>query len=107
DQSIYAFRGARVGNMADFERDYAKGNVVRLEQNYRSYGHILDAANALIANNTQRLGKKLWTDLGEGEPIRVIELPSDHLETQWLVDEIRSLINEGLPRSDIAVLYRS
>lgn len=107
DQSIYAFRGANVGNMADFERDYAHGRVIRLEQNYRSFGHILDAANALIGHNQGRLGKNLWTDQGEGEPIRVIEQPSDGMEAQWVVDEIRSLIHEGRSRSEIAVLYRS
>lgn len=107
DQSIYAFRGANVGNMADFERDYAQGNVIRLEQNYRSYGHILDSANALIAHNTARLGKNLWTEQGEGEPVRVIEQASDHLEAQWIVDEIKSLINDGRLRREIAVLYRS
>ncbi|OZI48739.1 UvrD-helicase domain-containing protein [Bordetella genomosp. 4] len=107
DQSIYAFRGANVGNMADFERDYARGTVIRLEQNYRSYGHILDSANALIGHNSGRLGKNLWTEQGEGEPIRVIEQPSDGMEAQWLVDEVRSLINEGSLRREIAVLYRS
>ncbi|GAB3123958.1 UvrD-helicase domain-containing protein [Bordetella tumbae] len=107
DQSIYAFRGANVGNMADFERDYARGTVIRLEQNYRSYGHILDSANALIGHNSGRLGKNLWTEQGEGEPIRVIEQPSDGMEAQWLVDEMRSLINEGSLRREIAVLYRS
>lgn len=107
DQSIYAFRGANVGNMADFQRDYAKENVIRLEQNYRSYGHILDAANALIANNSARLGKNLWTEQGEGEAIRVVEQPSDILEAQWVVDEIKALINTGCSRHEIAVLYRS
>ena len=107
DQSIYAFRGANVGNMADFERDYAQGNVIRLEQNYRSYGHILDAANALIAHNTGRLGKNLWTDQGHGEPIRITEQASDLLEAQWVLDEIRALVNEGRSRSEIAILYRS
>jgi len=107
DQSIYAFRGANVGNMADFERDYAHGTVIRLEQNYRSYGHILDSANALIGHNSGRLGKNLWTDQGEGEPVRVIEQPSDGMEAQWIVDEIRSLIHEGSDRREIAVLYRS
>src|SRR5690606_2117701 len=82
DQSIYAFRGANVGNMADFERDYAHGNVIRLEQKYRSYGHILDAANALIAHNRGRLGKHLWTEQGRGEPIRISEQASDLLEAQ-------------------------
>lgn len=107
DQSIYAFRGANVGNMADFERDYAHGTVIRLEQNYRSYGHILDAANMLISHNTGRLGKNLWTEQGQGEQIRVVEQPTDLLEAQWLVEEVRGLISDGRDRSQIAVLYRS
>lgn len=107
DQSIYAFRGANVGNMADFERDYAHGMVIRLEQNYRSFGHILDSANALISHNTGRLGKNLWTEQGEGEQIRVVEQPTDLLEAQWLVEEIRGLISDGRDRSQIAILYRS
>jgi len=107
DQSIYAFRGANVGNMADFERDYAQGNVIRLEQNYRSYGHILDAANALIEHNDGRMGKNLWTDQGAGEPVRIMEQPSDLLEAQWVLDEIRSLVADGCPRHEIAILYRS
>lgn len=107
DQSIYAFRGANVGNMADFERDYAHGTVIRLEQNYRSFGHILDAANALISHNSGRLGKNLWTEQGEGEQIRVVEQPTDLLEARWLVDEVRGLISDGRDRSQIAVLYRS
>ena len=107
DQSIYAFRGANVGNMADFERDYAHGTVIRLEQNYRSFGHILDSANALISHNNGRLGKNLWTEQGEGEQIRVVEQPTDLLEARWLVDEVRGLISDGRDRSQIAVLYRS
>ncbi len=107
DQSIYAFRGANVGNMADFERDYAHGTVIRLEQNYRSFGHILDSANALISHNTSRLGKNLWTEQGEGEQIRVVEQPTDLLEAQWLVEEVRGLISDGRDRSQIAILYRS
>lgn len=107
DQSIYAFRGANVGNMADFERDYAQGNVIRLEQNYRSYGHILDAANALIEHNDGRMGKNLWTDQGAGEPVRIMEQASDLLEAQWVLDEIRSLVSDGCSRHEIAILYRS
>jgi len=107
DQSIYAFRGANVGNMADFERRFAQGTVIRLEQNYRSFGHILDAANAVIANNAARLGKQLWTEQGEGEPIRICEQASDTQEAQWVVDEIRALMSSGHPRSEIALLYRS
>lgn len=107
DQSIYAFRGANVGNMADFERQYAKDNVVRLEQNYRSSGHILDAANSLIAHNTERLGKNLWTAGEDGELIRVSEQESDREEAQWVVDEIRALLREGFAPQQVAVLYRS
>src|SRR5699024_5927142 len=81
--------------------------VIRLEQNYRSCGHILDAANALISNNADRLGKNLWTEQGDGQAIRVVEKPSDMLEAQWVVDEIKSLIHDGCPRHEIAVLYRS
>jgi DNA helicase-2/ATP-dependent DNA helicase PcrA len=107
DQSIYTFRGANVGNMADFERDYGVQRVIRLEQNYRSHGNILDAANALIANNRKRLGKNLWTAAGAGEPIRVFEGESDADEARWIVEEVRSLAAEGTPRSQMAVLYRS
>ncbi|MFT7721845.1 MAG: 3'-5' exonuclease [Roseateles sp.] len=107
DQSIYAFRGARVGNMADFEREYRVRRVIKLEQNYRSFGHILDAANELISRNTQRLGKTLRTDAGPGEPIRVQESPSDFAEAQWLIEEIQGLHRGGLDRQQIAVLYRS
>jgi DNA helicase-2/ATP-dependent DNA helicase PcrA len=107
DQSIYAFRGADVGNMRQFEQEYAQGRTIRLEQNYRSHGHILDAANALIARNSGRLGKNLWTDRGEGEPIRVREATGDDAEAQWLVEEVRSLIAEGRARHELAVLYRS
>jgi DNA helicase-2/ATP-dependent DNA helicase PcrA len=107
DQSIYRFRGANVGNMADFERDFRVGKVVRLEQNYRSHGNILDAANALISNNRNRLGKNLWTSAGPGEPLRVFEGESDNDEARWLVEEVQALTREGTRLSDIAVLYRS
>ncbi len=107
DQSIYAFRGARVGNMADFESRHARGRVIRLEQNYRSQGHILDAANALIGHNQGRLGKRLWTAQGAGDPLRVVEQASDALEAQWLADEVRALLREGWAAREIAILYRS
>jgi DNA helicase-2/ATP-dependent DNA helicase PcrA len=107
DQSIYAFRGARVGNMADFEREYRVPRVIKLEQNYRSFGHILDAANGLIAHNAQRLGKNLRTDAGAGEPVRVFESTSDYAEAQWLLEEVQQLHRGGLARSEIALLYRS
>jgi len=107
DQSIYTFRGAHVGNMADFEREFRVRHVVRLEQNYRSHGNILDAANALIANNRKRLGKNLWTAAGAGEPIRVFEGESDSDEARWIVGEVQALAREGTPRAQMAVLYRS
>ncbi len=107
DQSIYTFRGANVGNMADFERDFKVAKVVRLEQNYRSHGNILDAANALISNNRNRLGKNLWTSAGAGEPLRVFEGQSDLDEARWLVEEVQALAHEGTRLSRIAVLYRS
>ncbi|MGA9393792.1 MAG: 3'-5' exonuclease, partial [Azonexus sp.] len=111
DQSIYAFRGAEVGNMRDFEREYCKtstgDNVIRLEQNYRSHGNILAAANALIKNNRERLGKNLWTDAGEGEPIRAFEGWSDLDEARFVIDEIRELVRDGLSPTQCAILYRS
>ena len=107
DQSIYRFRGAEVGNMRDFERDFRVGSVIRLEQNYRSHGNILDAANALIARNSKRLGKNLWTDRGAGEPVRIYEAFTDSDEARWIVEEIQSLVRDGMSRSDIALLYRS
>jgi DNA helicase-2/ATP-dependent DNA helicase PcrA len=107
DQSIYTFRGAHVGNMADFEREFRVARVIRLEQNYRSHGNILDAANALIANNRNRLGKNLWTSAGKGEPVRVFEGESDADEARWVVEEVQALAREGTPLSQMAVLYRS
>ncbi|MGB8052246.1 MAG: 3'-5' exonuclease, partial [Azonexus sp.] len=107
DQSIYAFRGAEVGNMRDFEREYAGANVIRLEQNYRSHGNILAAANALIKHNRERLGKNLWTDAGEGEPIRAFEGYSDLDEARFVIDEIRELVREGVAPTQCAILYRS
>ena len=107
DQSIYAFRGAEIGNMRDFEREFRVDNVIRLEQNYRSHGNILDAANAIIKHNAARLGKNLWTDAGSGEPIRVYEAFNDTEEARWIVEEIKSLAAEGLARREMALLYRS
>jgi DNA helicase-2/ATP-dependent DNA helicase PcrA len=107
DQSIYTFRGANVGNMAEFERDFKVSKVIRLEQNYRSHGNILDAANALIANNKNRLGKNLWTSAGPGEPLRVFEGESDNDEARWIVEEVQSLAREGTPLVHMALLYRS
>ena len=107
DQSIYRFRGAEVGNMRDFEREFQVQNLIRLERNYRSYGNILSAANSIISYNTQRLGKNLWTDTGAGEPVRMYEAYSDTDEARWIVEEVQGLVRDGMSRSDIALLYRS
>ncbi len=107
DQSIYAFRGANTGNMKDFERDFRISKIIKLEQNYRSHGNILDAANTLIRNNSGRLGKNLWTSEGHGEPIRVYNAPTDFDEAAFIVDEVKSLRAEGVTLSQIALLYRS
>ena len=107
DQSIYAFRGADVSNMRDFEREFHVKHLIRLEQNYRSHGNILDAANAIIQNNPQRLGKNLWTHAGSGEPIRVYEAYADNDEARWIVEEVKALVRDGHMRAEIALLYRS
>ncbi len=107
DQSIYGFRGARVGNMRDFETDFHVQNIVKLEENYRSHSNILDAANAIISHNKHRLGKNLWTSAGKGEPVRVYEAYNDTDEAQFIVDEVNMLQNEGISLGDMALLYRS
>ena len=107
DQSIYGFRGARVGNMRDFEKDFNIQHIVKLEENYRSHSNILDAANAIISHNTNRLGKNLWTAAGAGEPVRVYDAYNDTDEAQFIVDEIKMLHCEGTSLGDIALLYRS
>ena len=107
DQSIYAFRGARVGNMADFVREFEVTHQIKLERNYRSFGNILDSANELISHNTNRLGKNLRTEAGPGEPVRVYESTSDFAEAQWFVDEVKQLVRDGTSAKEIALLYRS
>jgi len=111
DQSIYAFRGANVANMQHFERDFGRPDapvrLVKLEQNYRSHGHILDAANALIKHNASRLGKNLWTSEGKGEPVRVFNAPSDLDEAAFIVDVVKGLVGDGLALDEVALVYRS
>jgi len=107
DQSIYAFRGASAQNMFEFERDFARGAVIKLEQNYRSHANILDAANALIRHNQHRLGKDLWTSEGKGERLRVYEAATDLEEASYILEEVRQLRSEGVRLSQIALLYRS
>jgi ATP-dependent DNA helicase UvrD/PcrA len=107
DQSIYGWRGARVENIQRFEKDFPGTRVYRLEQNYRSTGTILKAANAVIANNAARMGKQLWTQCHEGEPIQLYTAYNDLDEARFVVERIQSWVHEGHRRSDIAVLYRS
>ncbi len=107
DQSIYGWRGASTANMQELQRDFHVEKVIKLEQNYRSHGNILDAANALISHNRKRLGKSLWTDAAKGEPLRVFEAASDYEEAAYVVDEVRTLKAEGARLADMAVLYRS
>jgi DNA helicase-2/ATP-dependent DNA helicase PcrA len=107
DQSIYAFRGATVGNMQELLRDFHIESVIKLEQNYRSLGNILDAANALIARNAERLGKNLWTAETKGDLLRVYEAPTDAEEARFVVEEIEQLKDEGVRLTEIALLYRS
>src|SRR5688500_5322224 len=107
DQSIYAFRGASTANMQQLQKDFGVERVIKLEQNYRSHGHILDAANALIGHNRRRLGKNLWTSESKGEPLRLFEAATDLDEAGFIVDEVRALRAEGVALSHLAVLYRS
>ncbi len=107
DQSVYGFRGAEVGNMNELMRDFGIREVVKLEQNYRSHGNILDAANAIIARNKARLGKNLWTSEGKGEALRVYAAANDEEEARFIVEEARQLHREGMRLSDMALLYRS
>jgi DNA helicase-2/ATP-dependent DNA helicase PcrA len=107
DQSIYGFRGAEIRNILEFQDDFADAQVVRLEQNYRSTQTILDAANAVIANNRGRMPKALWTDIGQGDPIKVRELDDEHAEARYVAGEVQRLLDEGVSRSEIAVFYRT
>jgi DNA helicase-2/ATP-dependent DNA helicase PcrA len=107
DQSIYGWRGARVENILQFEQDYPGARVVRLEQNYRSTGTILKAANKVIARNEGRLGKNLWTAGNEGDPIYLFTAYNDLEEARFVVERIQQAVSDGLARSDAAILYRS
>jgi DNA helicase-2/ATP-dependent DNA helicase PcrA len=107
DQSIYSFRGADIRNILDFEDDFPDAKVVKLEQNYRSTQTILGAANAVIANNRGRKGKALWTELGDGDPIKVRELEDEHAEARFVAGEIERLVDEGVSRNELAVFYRT
>jgi len=107
DQSIYGWRGARIENLQRFERDFPGARTLRLEQNYRSTGAILKAANALIAHNEGRLGKNLWTAGEEGESIQLYSALNEQDEARFVVERIQGQVEQGLARSDVAILYRS
>ena len=107
DQSIYGWRGARVENIQEFQSHYPETKVVRLEQNYRSTGNILKAANAVISNNPTRLGKELWTEDADGEQIRVYGAFNEVDEARFVIDNLRESIEQGSARQDIAILYRT
>ncbi len=105
--SIYGFRGADITNILEFEETFPDAHVVKLEQNYRSTQTVLDAANAVIANNRGRKSKRLWTELGQGDPIVVRELDDEHAEARYVAGEIDRLVDEGVSREEVAVFYRT
>jgi ATP-dependent DNA helicase UvrD/PcrA len=107
DQSIYAFRGADINNILDFERDFPGTRTIALEQNYRSTNNILQAANGVITNNRERKPKELWSELGEGEPVRVVEVEDEHAEARFVAAGIAALVEQGFSGDEIAVFYRT
>ena len=107
DQSIYAFRGADIRNILEFERDFGETRTIALEQNYRSTNTILEAANSVIAQNRERKPKNLWSELGEGEPVRVIEVEDEHAEARFVAAEIAYLVEAGYSSREVAVFYRT
>jgi DNA helicase II / ATP-dependent DNA helicase PcrA len=106
DQSIYGFRGADIRNVLEFEHDFPGSYTIALEQNYRSTQHILDAANGVISHNRERKEKNLWSELGDGDPVRVIEVEDEHAEARYVAAEIALLVEEGFSGSEVAVFYR-
>ncbi|HEX2703362.1 MAG TPA: 3'-5' exonuclease, partial [Solirubrobacteraceae bacterium] len=106
-QSIYGFRGADITNLLEFEDTFPDAHVVKLEQNYRSTQTILDAANAVIANNRGQKPKSLWTDIGQGDPIKIRELDDEHAEARFVTGEVQRLVDEGTSRAEVAVFYRT
>jgi DNA helicase II / ATP-dependent DNA helicase PcrA len=107
DQAVYGFRGADIANILTFQDEFPEARVIRLEQNYRSTQTILSVANAVISHNRGRMGKSLWTDLGEGDPVKIRELDDEHAEARFVVGEIERLLDEGVSRAEIAVFYRT
>ena len=107
DQSIYAFRGADIRNILEFERDFGETKTIALEQNYRSTNTILQAANHVIEHNRERKPKNLWSELGEGEPVQALEVEDEHAEARFVAAEIAALVEEGYGGSEVAVFYRT
>jgi DNA helicase II / ATP-dependent DNA helicase PcrA len=107
DQSIYGFRGADIRNVLEFEHDFPGSYTIALEQNYRSTQHILDAANGVIRHNRERKEKNLWSELGDGDPVRAIEVEDEHAEARYVAAEIALLVEEGFSGSEVAVFYRT
>jgi DNA helicase-2/ATP-dependent DNA helicase PcrA len=107
DQSIYAFRGADIRNVLEFERDFPGARTIALEQNYRSTNNILEAANHVILHNRERKPKTLWSELGDGDPVRVVEVEDEHAEARYVAAEIAMLVEQGYSGSEIAVFYRT
>jgi superfamily I DNA/RNA helicase len=105
--SIYGFRGADIRNILEFEDAFPDAHVIKLEQNYRSTQTILDAANAVIRNNRAQKPKSLWTELGQGDPIKVRELEDEHAEARYVTGEVQRLLDEGISRAEVAVFYRT
>jgi DNA helicase-2/ATP-dependent DNA helicase PcrA len=107
DQSIYAFRGADIRNVLEFERDFPGAKSIALEQNYRSTNNILEAANRVIEHNRERKPKSLWSELGDGDPVRVVEVEDEHAEARYVAAEIAMLVEQGYNGSEVAVFYRT
>ncbi len=107
DQSVYSFRGADIRNILEFERDFPATRVIPLEQNYRSTNSILHAANTVIEHNRERKEKHLWSELGEGEPVRVVEVEDEHAEARFVASEVAALLEYGLSLGEVAVVYRT
>jgi DNA helicase-2/ATP-dependent DNA helicase PcrA len=107
DQSIYAFRGADIRNILDFERDFGGAGVIALEQNYRSSNRILEAANSVIDNNRDRKPKRLWSELGDGDPVEVVEVEDEHAEARFVAAEIARQVETGTSASEVAIFYRT
>jgi DNA helicase II / ATP-dependent DNA helicase PcrA len=107
DQSIYAFRGADIRNIMEFEHDFGSTKTIALEQNYRSTNSILRGANAVIRNNRERKDKELWSELGDGEPIEALEVEDEHAEARFVAARIAALVEEGFSGDEVAVVYRT